>query len=540
LNQEEVEVPDKVKSVVQGVLNSMSSAQKSEVEAWEEEIVPCVHTKELIQQEPLKDQGPINLKHCSECDMTSNLWLCLTCGNLGCGRQQFGGGGGNGHGVKHTLESKGHHSVAVKLGTIEPDGSADVYCYACDDARTDPDLVKHLSTFSIKVDENIRKTEKSMTELQVEQNMKFDFSLTDENGKFKPVFGPGLTGFKNLGNSCYLASTLQSLFSLPNFQDRYLTSFFTHTLNCTRMDPANCFECQMSKIADGLLSGRYSKPASPQSQSQEVEDASGHDEIPRFQDGLKPSMFKNLVGKDHSEFSTMRQQDAGEFLFHLLEFIKRSSKKENTESNSVTEGLFGFELEEKLQCTNCKGVRYKKQNQEGLSLPVPIRTKEKESSSNMEVDDGGQIENKKKKEEKEEESFEPVELLECFTNLTEPQSIEYSCSNCQEKTLALKSTRFRSFPQVLILNANRFQLENWVPRKVNVPLLFDPKEVDLSEFIGKGLQEGEKELPQDDEAQKGTFLASFSRVSFLTLTWNGVMYVQDLLNTNLIKHRSIN
>jgi ubiquitin carboxyl-terminal hydrolase 5/13 len=128
----------------------------------------------------------------------------------------------------------------------------------------------------------------------------------------------------------------------------------------------------------------------------------------------------------------------------------------------------------------------------------------------MEVDDGGQIENKKKKEEKEEESFQPVELLECFTNLTEPQSIEYSCSNCQEKTLALKSTRFRSFPQVLVLNANRFQLENWVPKKVNVPLLFDPKEVDLSQFIGKGLQEGEKELPQDDQAQKGTLSSLFT------------------------------
>ena len=60
--------------------------------------------------------------HCTKCELTSNLWLCLICGALGCGRQQFGGGGGNGHGLEHTKETG--HSVAVKLGTIEPDGSA--------------------------------------------------------------------------------------------------------------------------------------------------------------------------------------------------------------------------------------------------------------------------------------------------------------------------------------------------------------------------------------------------------------------------------
>ena len=40
----------------------------------------------------------------------------------------------------------------------------DVYCYACDDARTDPHLAKHLATFGIEVASQ-KKTEKSMTEL---------------------------------------------------------------------------------------------------------------------------------------------------------------------------------------------------------------------------------------------------------------------------------------------------------------------------------------------------------------------------------------
>jgi uncharacterized UBP type Zn finger protein len=36
---------------------------------------------------------------------------------------------------------------------------------------------------------------------QLEQNLKFEFSLTGEDGKeLDPVFGPGLTGLRNLGN----------------------------------------------------------------------------------------------------------------------------------------------------------------------------------------------------------------------------------------------------------------------------------------------------------------------------------------------------
>lgn len=56
------------------------------------------------------------LDHCNKCDLSANLWLCLTCGNLGCGRRQFDGSGGNNHGVGHFEETK--HPVVVKMGTI--------------------------------------------------------------------------------------------------------------------------------------------------------------------------------------------------------------------------------------------------------------------------------------------------------------------------------------------------------------------------------------------------------------------------------------
>ena len=102
-------------------MQSMSSARQSEVQAWEEEIIACEHTL-MLEQFAV---GPIpasGLAHCNHCDLKENLWLCLTCGSLGCGRQIYGGVGGNGHALKHYEDTK--HPVAVKLGTITPEGTA--------------------------------------------------------------------------------------------------------------------------------------------------------------------------------------------------------------------------------------------------------------------------------------------------------------------------------------------------------------------------------------------------------------------------------
>lgn len=47
---------------------------------------------------------------------------------------------------------------------------------------------------------------------QIEQNLKFDFAMTGVDGKdLQPVFGPGLTGLKNLGNRCVFPSLMDSL-----------------------------------------------------------------------------------------------------------------------------------------------------------------------------------------------------------------------------------------------------------------------------------------------------------------------------------------
>ena len=110
--------------VIAGILNSVSAKKKSDLKSWEdEELQTCFHSTELQQGAAKKVLGR-DIAHCNSCDLKENLWLCLTCGNLGCGRPQYGGLGGNGHGMAHFDTSK--HPLAVKMGSITPEGSAGI------------------------------------------------------------------------------------------------------------------------------------------------------------------------------------------------------------------------------------------------------------------------------------------------------------------------------------------------------------------------------------------------------------------------------
>ncbi|VDC03208.1 unnamed protein product [Peniophora sp. CBMAI 1063] len=467
------------KHLVDGVLTAMSSARQSEVKAWEEEIVACEHTLMLHPE----STGPIEasgLAHCKQCDLKENLWLCLTCGSLGCGRQLYGGLGGNGHGLAHYQET--HHPVAVKLGTITPEGNADIYCYICDDAKTDPELPAHLAAFGINVASQT-KTEKSMTELQLEHNLRFDFSLTDESGKaLEPVFGPGLTGLANLGNSCYMASVLQTLFTLPAFRERYYAPAAQHWATCTETLPASCLECQMVKIADGLCSGRYSVPRTKSETTPKSSESLQHDSpAPVFQEGVRPASFKALVGKGHEEFASMRQQDAEEFLAHLLTSLRRTQHAQGTNTGGDATQIFAFEVEQRLQCGTCGGVRYRTDAQDALSVPVPARKKS--------TDEDGKT------------TYEDVPLSECLDMALNSEQLSYRCPKCAKDVQAVRGSRLSTFPDVLVVHAKKFTLVNWVPTKVDVPVILpDGDTLVLDGYKGNGLREGEVALPEETAA----------------------------------------
>ena len=461
--------------VVDGVLKALTFASQQEIQAWQLELEPCEHTL-CLEQQPARQIASQDLGHCSQCELNENLWLCLECGNLGCGRQQMGGAAGNSHGLSHATDSG--HGVAVKLGSITAEGTADIYCYRCNDERLDTELTLHLAHWGIDI-AGREKTEKSLMEMQLEHNLKYDFSMTTEDGKeLQPLFGPGFTGLKNIGNTCYLASTIQCLFDLPEFQRRYYNP--QKKLPATQT-PAEDLETQLRKLADGILSGRYSRLDSTVSNSDPTSQ--------QYQEGLSPAMFKHLVGRNHAEFSTMRQQDAFEFLLHLFKLINVSNSGNPTLDPVQS---FRFALEQRLQCIKCKKVRYKVDQQDNISIPVPVRRIQQQL-----------VEGEEKKDQ-----FESVSLKECLDIFTSTDRVELTCSSCGSRDGFLKSSKFKTLPTNLAVNARRFDIVNWVPTKLDIPVDVRDEPFDMSTYMSQGLQPGEEELPED-VADSSTSSAAF-------------------------------
>jgi ubiquitin carboxyl-terminal hydrolase 5/13 len=471
----------KLPAVVEGVMKANTFSKQEEVKAWELEFTPCEHTLTL-EQEPARHIDSQDLGHCSLCDLQENLWLCLQCGNLGCGRDQFGGARGHSHGKEHS-DSTGH-AVAVKLGSITPEGTADIFCYKCNEERIDDDLGRHLAHWGIILAER-QKTEKSLTEMNVEGNMSWEFSMTDEDGhELEKLFGEGLTGLKNLGNSCYLASTMQCLFALPQFQKRY---YLPESDLPTVDDPAQDLETQLRKVGDGLLSGRYSRP------DPDVQSSDGSTNV-AYQKGLAPAMLKVLIGKGHPEFSTMRQQDASELLLHVFKLITRSQHVAPLEDPTRS---FRFALEQRLQCLNCKKVRYRTDEEDNISIPVPFRKIAQPLAVSQENGKDAKV-----------DEYEAVTLKECLDIFTSEVIVELPCSACGSKDGFSKRSLFKTFPDVLAVNAQRFGLINWVPTKINVPVIVGDEPFLLDSYKSPGQQPFEELLPEDTSATTPSFVAN--------------------------------
>lgn len=461
----------KLAPVIDGIVKANTFSRKEEIKAWEQELTTCEHILTLQQHAPRKiEQGRFG--HCAACDLTQNLWLCLECGNLGCGRKQLGGVDGNSHALGHSQETD--HGVAVKLGSITPEGTADVYCYKCDEERIDDNLGQHLALWGIMLAER-KKTEKSLTEMQIEQNLKWDFSMTAEDGKeLKPLFGPGLTGLRNLGNSCYLASIVQCLFDLPSFRARY----YRPGDELPRVqEPAADLETQLRKMADGLCSGRYSKP----------DDNAAAESEATHQKGLAPAMLKHLMGRNHEEFSTMRQQDAFELLQHLFKLITRWRHDGHLKDPTAT---FRFVLEQRLQCLRCQKVRYSTNKQDSIFINVPLEKLPGGEASEGPAGD----------------KYKPVTLKECLDNFAGAERVEMACPACASTGEFTKQSLFKTLPDVLVVNAKKMTVVNWVPIKIDVPVIVPDEPFLLDSYLSKGLQPSEELLPDDPASQTPAFV----------------------------------
>ncbi|RAL39948.1 hypothetical protein DM860_008088 [Cuscuta australis] len=483
-----VGLPEKVESAVRAVISAESAERREQVAAWTaDKKLTSKYAMELRQLDNSVVIPPSGWK-CALCDKTENLWLNLTDGTILCGRKNWDGSGGNNHAVSHYRETG--YPLAVKLGTITTDlEGADVFSYPEDDSVLDPLLAQHLAHFGIDFS-SLQKTEMTTAERELDQNINFDWNRILETGQeVEPLFGPGYTGLVNLGNSCYLSATIQVVFSTRSFCSRYfLEQNLKTAFNIAPADPTVDLNMQLTKLAYGLLSGKYSVPTMMNDPAKMDKSSSS----PK-QEGICPRMFKSVIAASHPEFSTMRQQDALEFFLHFIDQVERMNSGNPKIDPSRS---FKFGIEERIQCPSGK-VAYNRRNDYILSLNIPLD----KAVNKKELEEFQKSKASKAAEGKEmpaDEIVRPRVLLkDCLDCFSAPEQIhDFYSSALKTKTTAIKTAGLTSFPDYLVLHMRKFVMEEgWVPKKLDV-YIDVPDIIDISNMRSKGLQPGEEQLPE--------------------------------------------
>uniref|UniRef100_A0A8D2ZNK0 Ubiquitin carboxyl-terminal hydrolase n=1 Tax=Scophthalmus maximus TaxID=52904 RepID=A0A8D2ZNK0_SCOMX len=461
------------------LLNAPSAYKKQELESWDEEIQVSRHARSLRQLDNGVRIPPSGWK-CQKCEMRENLWLNLTDGAVLCGKWFFDGSGGNGHALEHYRET--NHPLAVKLDTITPDG-ADVYSFEEEEAVLDPHISEHLSHFGIDMLQ-MQKRNGHHTDNNARPRVS-EWEVIQESGmKLKAVYGSGYTGLKNLGNSCYLGTVMQVLFSIPDFQRMYVGNL-QRIYDYSPLDPTQDFATQMCSYTSRLVlpseTGEWSCTVS-------VCDAEMFS-FQHQQKGVSPRMLKALVSRGHPEFSSNRQQDAHELLLHIINLVERNSAGSENPSD-----VFRFLVEERVQCCQTRRVRYSQRVDYCIQLPAPI-----EAATNREE----LLAYEAKLKDAEENMRAPPEPVRaripftaCLQAFTEPDNVpDFWSSALQAKSAGVKTSRFASFPEYLIVQIKKFTFGvDWVPKKLDMAIDV-PDFLDLNRLRATGLQAGEEELP---------------------------------------------
>ncbi|XP_060068229.1 ubiquitin carboxyl-terminal hydrolase 44-like [Ylistrum balloti] len=484
---------------------------------------------------------------CYICGTTESVWACLNCPNVACGRFN------QEHALKHFSDNK--HPLCIEVN------SKYVYCYLCDDYVINDNAAGDLrtirsalsaiatqtfcdvetkgikllrsyshtaitSTYTSKEDDKIAtadwhrrqkvlgKTFAAWRALILEEKNKKtpqkNQRQTHVSSPLSPFLRkrtliPGITGLRNLGNTCYMNSILQILSNLEQFREYFMhletpssksdmSSTPTSTApspsprasarllsrqssiktpHLSRQSTVECFQHLMtpsqsknSSTKKGGLSGGSTSRMSVRRQlicTVEAQNSSA-DKIFLHQElnGLfrvlwsgrwaqvSPHALLQAVWLAIPTFKGYAQQDAQEFLCELLDKVQQELAVINGAEDIVNETFQG-ELVSQVTCLKCKKVSETHEPYMDLSLEFPERYQITKENFKVAQD-----------------MCHVTEMLAKFTDIEKLEGKIYSCEKCNKGrrgksptkvvyTEAQKQILVKKLPNVLRLHLKRFR-----------------------------------------------------------------------------------
>ncbi|GJQ73747.1 hypothetical protein Trydic_g14079 [Trypoxylus dichotomus] len=375
-----------------------------------------------------------------EFEVDDSLWMCLMCGNQGCGRAA------NKHALKHYNTSHPeNHSLCINTTLIR------VWCYDCDNQINinASKKLREISDFLAEVTEkNHRKYEqtKKPNFNNVSPILKTDSCI--KSMKVKTISLPKVCGLRNLGNTCFFNSVLQCLGQTP-----YLAELLEET-----SIPGQYFKLPGGKLTFEDNNSITLQPLDGNLESWRLLPKVLAETLRTLQSGsiqvYSPSLLLSKLIQRMPQFGGGDQHDSHELLRHLLEAVREEdlrryqtiileklgfTKKTDpsvvegnkkkiirfygqqaSEMLSPTEQVFRGILVSTLQCENCSHTSHREEFFLDLSLPITEKTIppllrrkadeiEDKSKHHVKKEKRAPKKNKKQKSQKNILSVKPVE-----------------------------------------------------------------------------------------------------------------------------------
>nr|XP_011754422.1 inactive ubiquitin carboxyl-terminal hydrolase 50 isoform X2 [Macaca nemestrina] len=255
----------------------------------------------------------------------------------------------------------------------------------------------------------------------------------------------GVTGLRNLGNTCYMNAILQCLCSISPLVEYFLSGKYITALQNDCSEVATAFAYLMTDMWLG------------------------------DSDCVSPEIFRSALGNLYPAFTKKTQQDAQEFLIYVLNELHEALKKYHyprrrshekgsaqrccrkwiTTETSVITQLFEGQLNYSIVCLKCEKCTYKNEVFTVLSLPIP-------SEYECSLQD----------------------CLQCFFQQdTLTWNNQIHCSFCETKQETAVRAGISKAPKIIIFHLKRFDIQGTTKRKLRTDIHYPLTNLDLTPYI---------------------------------------------------------